>query len=220
MDLNKMNHFLDEMEQAGRTSEHFTFASRNAVLTVMLAVEKREVNLLFGVTGFDPKVGEDISRLFLYLLKRPCCSQYIMKEDYDLLVRLLATPWSERVAAASDKLKPEPFNLFSLIDKHVPDHIPAKAFNGSVRDVFSEKMIGNAVQDPSKKYFCGFRENYGCRHVSAQNLAKTQLFGGSKAKRLCDKYNMSTCWTSDPKRVRDISKCLNSICSLWGIKNL
>ena len=37
-----------------------------------------------------------------------------MKEDYDLLVRLLATPWSERVAAASDKLKPEPFNLFIL----------------------------------------------------------------------------------------------------------
>lgn len=208
MELNRINRFCEEMEQAGRAAEHFDFSTRKATLIVLITVEQKRVSLLLGVTGFDPKVKKEISRLFLYRLERPCRSQRIEEEDYDLLVRILATPWNERVASGDGK-RPEPFNLFGLIDANTPDHLPTRAFDGVFQDVFPKKMIDIAVQDADKIYFCGVRthQNDGKR-VSAQNLAKTLLIGGCEAEEYCSTYNVSTCWTADPQKARKISEML------------
>jgi hypothetical protein len=57
------------------------------------------------------------------------------------------------------------------------------------------------VEEADRIYLCGWDPHASDgRHVSARNLAKTRAWLGQAQHDWCERYNVSTRWTDDPRR--------------------
>ena len=97
--------------------------------------------------------------------------------------------------------------MFSLIEGHFPEHPTQAAANKLFSDIFPPEVIKSSVEDADKIYFMKTNDHLiDRRHVSAQNLAKTLLYGTTEAYRFCAAHNVSTCRTDKPRLAKDISE--------------
>ena len=96
--------------------------------------------------------------------------------------------------------------MFSLIEGHLPEHPTQAAANKLFSDIFPPEVIKSSVEDADKIYFMKTNDHLiDRRHVTAQNLAKTLLYGTTEAYRFCAAHNVSTCRTDKLGLAKDIS---------------
>jgi len=63
------------------------------------------------------------------------------------------------------------------------------------------------VEESEKIWFCGWRDNTTSgKHVTEENLEKTRKWLGEKAYVRCKERNISSCWTDDSTRAKEIDQ--------------
>lgn len=199
-----------EMVKNDYTMQHITFSWRQADVNILLAVDGNKcADILMGLSGYD-RNGNILSRLFSYHFERPCRSLFIPEEDYRFFIKIFDSLPTEKREGKGKAF--EPFNLFSLIESHLPEHPTQAAANKLFSDMFPPEVIKSSVEDANKIYFMGTNDHLiDGRHVSAQNLAKALLYGTIEAYRFCATHNVSTRWTDKPRLSKDIAKWFASV---------
>lgn len=128
------------------------------------------------------------------------CSSYI--EHYHDLINFL-------------NIKYDPNNKFSpnTLLKVLNNKTPTNYNNKKPRynDVLKMVKKHRKIDEQNKIYFCGWRKNPINCNVTKENLEKTTSAFGYKFYRICLKYNISSCWTSDlnEEKLIEINKLLN-----------
>ena len=209
MYLTKLEALYDRMLDDHREQEKFTFSrGANSVTVILLSISDIEASILIGASGFA-KNRQPLSVLLGYHLAKPFRSTLIESDDYQILVKLFG--WSPE--SSQKNASPfEPFNLFKLIDTNTPESLSPLPFQSPLHEAFPKDIL-DSIEDSAKVYFAGLRSHsFDHRHVTAQNLAKTLLYGGATAMSICSRHNISTCWTDDPEKSKSIMSALKDYC--------
>lgn len=137
-------------------------------------------------------LGESPFSIELEILKGFQASSQLSKDDYYKLVKYLNLKY--------DKNNPfRPYNFFSYIDQQIesaPKRVPH--YHEVIKVVRKHRII----DEESKIYFCGWRTNPIGDSVSSKNLEKTKSAFGDKKAELCQKNNISFCWTDIKEKER------------------
>lgn len=115
---------------------------------------------------------------------------YISREKYKDLVRYLELKFDP-----NHKFKPSDF--LNALNKKIPSKFTKQPSYIEVIQIGSKHK---SIEEPEKKYFCGWRKNPPGTKVSPLNCQKTSLAFGSEMGTVSKKYNISSCWTSEKSK--------------------
>ena len=166
MKLEMLEKLCSEMVENDYTMQHITFSWRQTDINILLAVDgDKYADILMGLSGYD-RSGQSLSRLFSYHFERPCRSLFIPEEDYRFFTKIFDSLPKEKREGKGKAF--EPFNLFSLIEGHLPEHPTQAAANKLFSDIFPPEVIKSSVEDADKIYFMKTNDHLiDRRHVSA-----------------------------------------------------
>ena len=165
----------------------FEYRHAKALFDIFFFIDEKPFILLFGAKGdafsFDIEV-ESGFRI----------NPVLDKEIYKELCRVLG-------------IKYDPENPFSTrgFFNQFNQAIPRRAEADSIPQPQDIAAYRSIAEEEDKIYFLGWRDNeIRGENVSDTNLMKTKTLLGNKAYKRCDKKNISSCWTDDPNRAKEL----------------
>ena len=143
MKIEMLEKLCSEMVENDYTMQHITFSWRQTDVNILLAVDgDKYADILMGLSGYD-RSGKSLSRLFSYHFERPCRSLFIPEEDYRFFTKIFASLPTEKREGKGKAF--EPFNLFSLIEGHLPEHpLPGPPPRARPRTAADRRWSGSA----------------------------------------------------------------------------
>lgn len=166
-----------DMVKKGEERATFSFEYNKKPFSCIFLTDITPYRLYLTTLGLHPVVIEfEIQKGYL----TPC---YI--EDYKMLVNYLEIEFNPIH-------KFLPVDFFEVLNRNIPEKFTARP---KYRDVLVVASKRRKIEEEDKIYFCGWRRNPVGKNVSEKNLEKTRsAFGDAKAE-MCERKNISSCWT-------------------------
>lgn len=95
------------------------------------------------------------------------------------------------------------FIFLKMIASHAPSEVSANMVKPSYINLFRKDKIPKS-EEPEKDIFVGWNDHVKDRR-KAQNFKKTELLLGAECAAYCRKHNISSMWTDDPAKIKDLA---------------
>lgn len=186
--LNNLLPLYQDMKKGNKDRIRFPYKHGCVVFDVVFFIDERPFSLLFGAKQFNIVFELPVLPGFLV----DC---YFPSETYKALCSALGLTY-------------DPGNPFStssfLSDFNL--QIPSSMVGLSEPKPHELGEYRNDVEEREKKYFCGWRDNTSRGvTVTPKNLHKTKRLLGEKAFQVCQRKNLSSCWTDDKAKAITVS---------------
>ena len=119
---------------------------------------------------------------------------YISKDKYDIAAQIFSPKEFELPGKKDGNGSFTPFNLSVFLNGLAPEALSEEPFTGSIKDAIHRENL-DKIEDHLKSEFAGIvPHNRDGRHVTEDNLLKTQYYLGAEAAAACERCNLSTAW--------------------------
>ena len=184
------------MVAAGRIQEvDFYTWMTTKVATIYTVLASDLFMLVISAVGFD-KAGNKLSALLTYHLTPD--SRYLEITDrktYDILTALFPADDTKNGTPENGEKKPfEPFSPSKFFDANVKDELSEVPFTGSLRDVIHPENYDKIEDSLKTEYDHLITHTADGKHVTPENLLKTEFYFGAEAAKACELCNLSTAW--------------------------
>lgn len=167
-----------EMDKLGTKVEPIPFVYNKKGFSCIFDIGAVPYRLIMTTLGLHPQAFRfDVVSGYLLVPK-------LSQEEMIQLVRYL-------------QLKPDPNHNFTIEDmmrvfnRRAKDHVvKVETASGSSKNTEND--------DGPKPYFLKWKHNKK-NHVTEENLDKTERYMGRQMKEYCERNNVSSCWSKDPK---------------------
>lgn len=172
----KLSRLHDDMRIHNRTRDQFNFTYSKLEFDVIFLIDRTPFELLVGV--------KERQFAFTLLVTNNFYTE-IPDQTYYQLCRILNLNYSK------DK-----FSSFVFL-QYIDEHTPEKCRKSPI-EPHEIAYYKRDIPESDKIYFCGWIDHCtdGRR---ARNIEKTRSILGDAVADFCEKNNISSCWTSEPK---------------------
>jgi len=177
---------------------------------MILKGEKRAVfPFSFNKKGFSCIFLTDVKPMRLYLSTLGCFPyvfEFEINDDY--YTKDYIDNYRELLEYLELKYSPDhifrPCDFLTELNKQIPQTFPSKIRYSDVIGIVSRKRV---VEEPNKKYFCGWKTNSNGATVTHPNLEKTRAAFGDRLAKISLEKNISSKWTDieDKERIKKIN---------------
>ncbi len=166
-----------QMDKLGTKVEPIPFVYNKKGFSCIFNIGVVPYQLIMTTLGLHPQSFRfDIERGYLLIPR-------LSEEEMQQLIRYL-------------ELKPNPNHRFSLESMMIAFDRRAKAHTIKLETTSNNNT--NKNEDKEKSYFFKWQHNKKNR-VSPENLDKTERYMGTQMREECERYNISSCWSSVPR---------------------
>lgn len=166
-----------DMRNIGETRAVFTFKYKEKLFSCIFLVDIVPYRLYLATLGTAPLVFElEIERGYK-------AKSYL--DDYKKLVEYLDLKYDP-----NHIFKPNDF--FEVLNRNIPHKFTEKP---NYREVLAVAVKRRNIEEENKIYFCGWYKNPNGKFVRAENLEKTRSAFGDEKAEICERRNISSCWT-------------------------
>jgi hypothetical protein len=166
----------------------FQYKNGKALFDILFFIDESPFILLFGVKSENFSFELEVKNGFIISTK-------LDNLTYKELCRVLGLTYNP-----NSVFKPEDF----FVDFN--RKIPATANTNNQPAPHDIAPYRSVAEDSDKIYFTRWLDNNTTNnHVTEKNLEKTKTLLGQKAYETCKRKNISSCWTDDPTKRRQIT---------------
>lgn len=191
MKSEKLANIYKCMKRDGLTRYGFEVKyNENLIFDVIFIAEGQPYQLLIGAKGWD-------KGFIVQVLEKDDIKTFLDLEHLNTLKEILGIQKGRYG-------KFDTTTFFKVFCDNIPDYVANKS-NIELNTLRKYKYKNDAEEDEGK-YFSHWKDNKKTGDtVSDENLEKTKRLLGHEIYLFCKKYNISSCWTSKPKKT-EISK--------------
>lgn len=174
------------MRAEGIDRTAFSYRNNLALIDIVFITDETPFALLFGVRGPRP-----------YSFELPVRPGYRVPLLFDAHLRPLMDALG---------VKPNPASPFktSLFLQDLNAHVPATPQSRDMpTELLASRVAAANVEEADRKYFIGWMP-HRVNSVSAENLEKTRRILGLATAQRCERSNISSKWSADPKERRAV----------------
>lgn len=181
--IDELRPLYKSMRSHGQGRVKFAYTHGKVTFDVIFFIDDTPFSLLFGAKKHNLAFELEVREGFLVVCE-------LQNDIYKALCKALGLSYDPE----------NPFSIRAFL-KQFASSIPTAFNNALIAHPQYIAIYRSDVEDNKKIYFCGWRDNdTRGEQVTQSNLYKTKRLLGDIAHKVCQKKNLSSCWTDDQSR--------------------